>query len=118
MSFVVCLCLLTKRFQEQELCIHQNKRISELEQKIIKCQCIEKYESITDREALEKQEKKIQKEKKAEPAPAGNACAQPAAKFCTIKVCECVPETYTTTRTVYERPRLSPRRTATSVWER
>ena len=41
--------------------IHQNKRILELEQKISKHQHIEKYESITDREALEKQEKKIQK---------------------------------------------------------
>ena len=46
--------------------IHQNKRISELEQKITKHQHVGKYESIADREALEKQEKKIQKEKKEE----------------------------------------------------
>ena len=46
--------------------IHQNKRISELEQKITKCQRVGKYEPITGREALEKQEKKIQKEKEEE----------------------------------------------------
>ena len=54
------------QLQEQELRIHQNKRISELEQKITKHQHVGIYESITDREALEKQEKKIQKEKKEE----------------------------------------------------
>ena len=54
------------QFQEQELQIHQNKRISELEQKISKCQCVCKYEPITGREALEKQEKKIRKEKREE----------------------------------------------------
>ena len=46
--------------------IHQNKRISKLEQKIIKCQHIGKYGPVTGREALEKQEKKIQKKKEAE----------------------------------------------------
>ena len=46
--------------------IHQNKRISELEQKITKRQHIGKYGPVTGREALEKQEKKIQKEKEAE----------------------------------------------------
>ena len=46
--------------------IHQNKRISELEQKITKRQRIGKYGPVTGREALEKQEKKIQKEKEAE----------------------------------------------------
>ncbi len=58
--------LTQSQLQEQELQIHQNKRISELEQKVSKHQHICKYESITGREALEKQEKKIQKEKKAE----------------------------------------------------
>ena len=54
------------QLQEQELRIHQNKRISELEQKITKRQHIGKYGPVTGREALEKQEKKIQKEKEAE----------------------------------------------------
>lgn len=54
------------QLQEQELQIHQNKRISELEQKIFKYQCVCKYDSIIDKEALEKQEKKMQKEKKEE----------------------------------------------------
>src|SRR5216117_1985863 len=52
------------QLQEQELRIHQNKRISDLKQKITKCQHVCKYESFTDREALEKKEKKRQKEKK------------------------------------------------------
>ncbi len=38
----------------------------------------------------------------AHPAQAGDCCAPAPAKFCTIKVWECVPETYTTTRTVYK----------------
>ena len=50
----------------QELQIHQNKRISELEQKISKHQHVCKYEPITDKETLEKEEKKKQKEKKEE----------------------------------------------------
>ena len=58
--------LIQTQFQEQKLQIYQNKRISELEQKISKHQCVCKYESITDRETLEKQEKKIQKKKNEE----------------------------------------------------
>ena len=58
--------LTQSQLQEQELRIHQNKRISELEQKISKCQHICKYGSITGREGLEIQEKKKQEEKKAE----------------------------------------------------
>src|SRR5436190_6404860 len=58
--------LTQSQLQEQELWIHQNKRISELEQKITKCQRICKYGPITGKEALEQQEKKDQKAKKIE----------------------------------------------------
>ena len=58
--------LAQSQLQEQELRIHQNKRISELEQKIFKHQHICKYEPITGRENLERKEKRKQKEKKAE----------------------------------------------------
>src|SRR5438034_5498404 len=58
--------LIQSQLQEQELQIHQNKRISELEQKVSKHQCICKYGSITDREAMQRQEKKNQKAKKEE----------------------------------------------------
>ena len=43
----------------------------------------------------QKQEKKQEKKQEATPAHG-------AQKFCTIKVCECVPENYTCTRTVYK----------------
>ena len=52
------------QLQEQELQIHQNKRISDLEQKITKHQHVCKYGPFTDKETLEKKEKKRQKEKK------------------------------------------------------
>ena len=54
------------QLQEQELRIHQNKRILELEQKITKRQRVCKYGPITGREAFEKEQKKIEKEKKAD----------------------------------------------------
>ena len=52
------------QLQEQELQIHQNKRISDLEQKITKRQRVCKYGPFTGKEALEMEEKKRQKEKK------------------------------------------------------
>ena len=58
--------LTQSQLQEQELRIHQNKRISELEQKVSKRQRICKYGPITDKEDLERQEKRKQKEKIAE----------------------------------------------------
>ena len=58
--------LTESQLQEQELRIHQNKRISELEQKASKRQRICKYGPITGREGLERQEKRKQKEKIAE----------------------------------------------------
>ena len=58
--------LTQSQLQEQELRIHQNKRISELERKVTKRQRICKYGPITGKEALEQQEKKDQKEKKIE----------------------------------------------------
>ena len=58
--------LAQSQLQEQELRIHQNKRISELERKVSKRQRICKYGPITGREAIQIQEKKDQKAKEAE----------------------------------------------------
>ena len=58
--------LAQSQLQEQELRIHQNRRIEELERKVSKRQRLCKYGPLTARDALRLKEEKDQKEKEAE----------------------------------------------------
>jgi len=58
--------LVQSQLQEQELQIYQDKRVENLERTISKSQHLQKYGPLTGEDALWKQEKKKEKEKKME----------------------------------------------------